>query len=335
MRRPWRSPTTTNHRSVLDRLLSLPPAVIPLFVAVAVLGYVAGHSRSRDGSPEALHTARSAHVLIKYPAGWKLVSGGVGVPGLAIAHPQLIVAGSPATRAGLIVGTLPAGELGPLPRRFLSRLLRPPQTAVVDLAEGQAYRYSNFSGPGLQEPLTVFVIPNPDGDPTALACYAPSPKSPYMRACQQAVSGVTVVGQSQASQLTPQPGYAAQISSAIASLDRLRVSLKRELQPQVSAERAQQLTRRLAGGFARAAAALAGLEPAPPAADVQAALLSAMARVRDGYTSLAAAAGEREAAAYELAQKRVLDAEAEVDRTLQAFVLLGYGPALGQPAGAS
>ncbi|HLB21170.1 MAG TPA: hypothetical protein VK605_03630 [Solirubrobacteraceae bacterium] len=304
-------------------------------MAVAVLGYVAGHSRSHDGSAEALHTARGAHVLIKYPVGWKPVSSGVGVPGLAIAHTQLIVAGSPATRAGLIIGTLPAGELGPLPRRFLAHLLRLPQTAVVDLAEGQAYRYAQFSGPGLQEPLTVFVIPNPDGAPTALACYAPSPKSSYMRACEQAVSGVTVVGQSQAYQLTPQRGYAAQISSAIASLDRLRVSLKRELQPQVSAERAQQLTKRLAGGFAQAAAALSGVEPTPAAARVQAALASSIARTRDGYTSLANAAGERDASGYKVAQKRVLDAEADVDRTLQAFVLLGYGPALGQPAGAS
>jgi hypothetical protein len=274
-------------------------------------------------------------VLIKYPPGWKLVAGGVGVPGLALAHPRLIVAGSPATRAGLIIGTLPAGELGPLPSRFLSRLLRLPQTAVVDLAEGQAYRYAQFSGPGLQEPLTLFVIPNPDGAPTALACYAPSPNSAYMRACERAVSGVTVVGQPQAYQLTPQAGYAAQISSAIASLDRLRVSLKGELQPQVSAERAQQLTNRLADGFAQAAAALSRVEPAPAAAHVQTALASAISRTRDGYKSLASAAGERNASGYKFAQKRVLDTEADVDRALQAFVLLGYGPTLGAPVGAN
>jgi phosphohistidine phosphatase SixA len=335
MRNRWRRRTPAGHRSILGRLRSLPAAVIPLLVAVAVLGYVAGRSRSHDGSAEGLRTARSAHVLIRYPVGWKLVSGGVGVPGLSIVHPQLIVAGSPATRAGLIVGTLPPGELGPLPRPFLSRLLRLPQTAVVDLAEGQAYRYTQFSGPGLQEPLAVFVIPNPDGAPTALACYAPSLQSPYMRACEQTVSGVTVVGQSQPYQLTPQPGYAAQISSAIASLDHLRGSLKSELQPQVSAERAQLLTERLARGFAQAAAALSRVEPAPAAAQVQAALASSIARARDGYTSLASAAGGRDAPAYKVAQKRVLDAEADVDRTLQAFVLLGYGPALGQPAGAS
>ena len=58
------------------------------------------------------------------------------------------------------------------------------------------------------------MIPNPGGDPTALACYAPSPTSPYMRACEGIVSGVTVVGQSQNFQLTPEAGYAAKIGAA-------------------------------------------------------------------------------------------------------------------------
>jgi hypothetical protein len=311
---------------------TLPVAVIPLFVAVAVLGYIAGHLGSGDSADESSRTATSAHVLIEYPVGWKRAPGGARIPGLAIAHAQLIVAARPGANAGLIVGSLPAGELGPLPQSFVASLKQLPQTAVVELVEGQAYRYTHFSGPGFAVPLTLFVIPNPGGDPTALACYAPSPASSYMRACEGIVSNLTVVGQSQVFQLTPEAGYAAKIGAAIASLDRLRVALKRELRPQITATRAQQLATQLADGFAKAGDSLSQLEPSPAVAPLQKALSASMRRAQDGYRALAGAADERSLSAYTDAQKRISDAEADVDRALENFVLLGYGPALQKPA---
>jgi hypothetical protein len=312
---------------------SLPTAVIPLFVAAAVLGYIAGHSRSGGESSEALRTARSAHVLIEYPSGWRPAASTTVIPGLTIARSRLIVPRARDAGAGLVVGTLPSGELGPLPERFVSRLRQLPDTTVVELVEGQAYRYGQFNGPGLEEPLTVFVIPNPGGSPTALACYASTQNSPYMRECEQTVSGVTVVGQSQVYQLVPEPGYAAGISASISPLDRLRVSLKRELHPEVTAERAQQLAERLAAGFTQAAASLSKLEASAAVEPLQAALSSAIQRARDGYTALAAAAGERDAAAYTGAQKRIAAAESDVDSALENFVLLGYSPALHEATG--
>lgn len=334
MRYQWRGLPQLRNRPTRYGTRSLPTAVIPLFVAVAILGYVAGQSRSGGESSERLRTARSAHVLIEYPSGWRPVASTTVIPGLAIAHSRLIVPRARDASAGLVVGTLPAGELGPLPKQFVSRLRRLPQTTVVDLVEGQAYRYAQFNGPGLEEPLTVFVIPNPGGSPTALACYAPAQNSPYMRECERTVSGVTVVGQSQVYQLAPEPGYAAGISASIALLDRLRVSLKRELRPQVTADRAQQLASRLAGGFAQGAASLSKLEASVAVEPLQAALSSAIQRARDGYTALAAAAGERDASAYTAAQKRISAAETDVDLALENFVLLGYSPALREATGA-
>jgi hypothetical protein len=331
MRSPWRGAPARDH-SAAYRPRSLPAAVIPLLVAVAVVGYVAGHAGSGGGSKQAQRTLQSAHVLIEYPQGWKPVSGQASIPGLTIAHPRLISAGKPSARAGLIVGTLPPAEPGPLPRQFVARLRRLPQIAVVNLIEGQAYRYAQFSGSGLREPLTVFVVPNPGGDPTALACYAPSQASPDMRACEQAVSGVTLVAQSQIYQLTPEAGYAASISTAIGTLDRLRVALKRELRPQVSAARAQQLAARLGDGFAAAASALSRVEPAASAVQVQKALTAAMQGARDGYRALAAAASEQSLAAYTAAQRRIAAAEGDVDWALENFVLIGYSPALRAPS---
>jgi hypothetical protein len=331
MRYLRRSPSAARNRPTLYRPRSLPVAVIPLFIAVAVLGYVAGHLRSGSGSTETNRTTTSAHVLIEYPVGWKPVPGGARIPGLAIGHARLIVATQPAAHAGLIVGTLPAGELGPLPRRFVAGLKQLPQTAIVELVEGQAYRYTHFTGPGFAVPLTLFVVPNAEGQSTALACYAPSARSPYMRACEGIVAGVTVVGQTQIYQLTPEAGYATKISTAVASLDRLRVSLKRELHPQITVARTQQLAMQLAAGFAKAGESLSQLEPSLAAAPLQKALSTSMQRAHDGYSALGAAAAEHSLTAYTAAQKRIADAEADVDRALQNFVLLGYSPALGTP----
>jgi hypothetical protein len=331
MRYPWRrAPALDNSAHYRPR--SLPVAVVPLLVVVALIGYLAGHSGSGGAAKQSARTAQSAHVLVEYPAGWKPVAGEASIPGLTVGHPRLISAGKPTARAGLIIGALPAAEPGPLPRQFVSSLQRLPQIAVVNIVEGQAYRYAQFSGSGLGEPLTIFVIPNPGGDPTALACYAPSQLSPYMRACEQAVSGLTVVGQSQVYQLTPETGYAASVSTAIGTLDRLRTSLKRELRPQVSASRAQQLATQLGDGFATAGEALSRVEPSAAAAQVQKALTLAMQRARDGYRALAAAASERSLSAYTAAQKRIAEAEGDVDWALENFVLIGYSPALRGPA---
>ncbi len=145
--------------------------------------------------------------------------------------------------------------------------------------------------------------------------------------------GTAVVDQSHVYQLTPEPRYAARISASISSLDGLRVALKRELQPQITVERAQQLATRLAEGFAQAATSLSKLEPSAAVAPVQATLSSSIERARAGYTALAASAAERDVSAYTAAKERISAAESDVDWALENFVLLGYGPALSGSTG--
>jgi hypothetical protein len=201
----------------------------------------------------------------------------------------------------------------------------------VNLLEVQAYRYTHLSVPGFAKALTIFVIPERGGRPTALACYAPSASSGQMHACERSVAALAVTGPLQGSELTPDPAYAAAISAAISTLDGLRVSLKQELRPAVSAATAQRLGLRLANGYSAAARALTGLEPSAQSAPVQTALAGAIARARGAYTALAAAAGEQDRVGYEAAQRKVSTAEAEVDEALAIFALIGYDTA-AQPA---
>jgi hypothetical protein len=290
-----------------------------VLVAVAVLGYLAG--RTHDAR------VRTASVVLDYPPGWHAVAGGVRIPNLAVAQPVAIGPGGSGARAGLLVGALAPGELAPLPGRFVSKLRQVPTTEVVNLVEVQAYRYTHLSVPGFARSLTIFVIPDQGGRPTALACYAPSSSSGYMRACEHSVAALAVTGPLQGSELTPDPAYAAAISAAISTLDALRASLKQELKPAASAATAQRLADRLAKGYSAAARSLAGLEPSAQSAPVQTALGGAIARAQAAYTALAAAAGEQDVTRYEAAQRKISSAEAEVDEALAIFALIGYDTA--------
>jgi hypothetical protein len=316
---------------------ALPVLVIPVLLAVAVLGYLAGHRHSHAAAPQRPPRAvTTGNVVLDYPTGWRVVAAGPRIPNLALADPSALAPNRAATGAGLFVGTLPTGELAPLPRKFVAQLRRAPSTEIVNLLEVQAYRYARLSVPGFGKALTLFVIPNRGGAPTALACYAPSAGSAYMLACERSVAAATVTGQLQGYQLTPDSTYAAKISSAIAALDRVRVALKHDLGPRVSAATAQRLASRLASGYAAASNALAALEPSAEAAPVQAALTGAINKAHAGYDALAAAAGEQNVSAYEAAQRDISSAEANVDQALESFALLGYGTALagGDEAGA-
>jgi hypothetical protein len=316
---------------------ALPVLVIPVLLAVAVLGYLAGHKHSHAAAPPRPPRAvTTGNVVLDYPTGWRAVVAGPRIPNLALAHPSAIAPAGAATSAGLFVGALPSGELAPLPRKFVAQLRRAPSTEIVNLLEVQAYRYAGLSVPGFDKALTLFVIPDRGGAPTALACYAASVSSAYMLACERTVAAATVTGQLQGYQLTPDPTYAAKISGAVAALDRFRVALKRDLGPKVSAATAQRLARRLSSGYAAASSALAVLEPSAEAAPVQAALAGAINKAHAGYEALATAAGEQNVSAYEAAQRDISSAEADVDQALESFALLGYGTALsgGGEAGA-
>ena len=85
------------------------------------------------------------------------------------------------------------------------------------------------------------------------------------------------------------------------------------------------LASRLAARFADTAAGLSTLEPSLVARPAQAALSAAIARVRRGYTALAAAAGSPSRS--QLARQQVYEAEADVNAALADFSLLGYAPA--------
>jgi len=310
----------------------LPVEVVPVLIAVAILGYVAGHSSGKSDSPEN-QAQKGADVALGYPAGWRMARIAPGIPQLSVANVIVIAPKGNAEKVGLMFGGLPSGELAPLPKRFVATLRRLPAPQIVNLVETQAYEYAQLSVPGYDRRLTLFVIPNPGRRPMLFACYASAGSLAEMRECEQSVATVTAVGEPQAYELTPEPKYASAISATVSRLDGLRAALKRELSPDVTVSTAQRLATELAEGFSTATGALDRRHPSAVAEPVHAALTDATRRAHDGYVALASAIGERDVTHYEAAQKAVAGAEGDVDTALRSFVLLGYSATTQPTAG--
>ena len=297
-------------------------AAAPILAAVAIVGYLIGHAHSGSASPVKNRTLSTSRFLLDYPAGWRRVANGPEIPGLPITHAVVLAPGGEASHAGLVAGQLAGGEAGPLPRSFVASMPRLPPTAVVDLLEAQAYRYARLEIPGFSQSLTLYAIPNPAGSETILACYAAGGFSDQLRECDQIVATVTLAGQALSYDLTPEPAYARELSSAIAGLNAQRLDLRRMMGSGASPTAVAALASRLAARFSDTAANLSALEPSLVARRAQAALAKAIVGARRAYAALAAAAGSPSRS--QLARQQIYEAEADVNAALADFSLLGY-----------
>jgi len=302
---------------------TVPLIVASLVAAVAIFGYLAGHRRSHPVRPETTLTASVGSVLLDYPSSWKSTAA-PSIPGLPFSHAEALAPVGDTSHVGLIAGELPGGEPGALPRSFVSQLRALPDTAVVDLLGNQAYRYTQLDVPGFNHELILYTIPNPGGEATALACYGSTGFADDIRTCQHVVATLTLVGQSQSYELTPNPDYARRLTGTIQALDQQRLPLRREIGTPVTSATVQRASARLSAVFATAAESLSTLEPYPSAGRAQAQLAGALLKARDAYAAFAAVAAQRAPAALAAARTQVYEAEASVDGALQDFALLGY-----------
>jgi hypothetical protein len=303
---------------------SLSTAMAAILVVVAILGYMAGHDHSHAASGEKIRKISAASVLLDYPSSWQPAAVASGIPDLSILHPVVLAPDGDAAQAGLLIGQLPGGEPSLLPRRFMARMRSLPYAEVVNLPGTQAYRYARLSIQGFDRMLSIYAIPNPGGNPTALACYATAAFSADMRTCEKIVAALTLVGQQPSYNLTPEPGYARRLSALIGVLDEQRGALRREMGMGAAPRTVNGLATRLAAGFANAAASLALLEPSFATGHAQAMLSRSILRTRDAYTALAATAAGESPSRFALARRQVYEAETGIDVALESYALLGY-----------
>lgn len=298
--------------------------MIPLLVIVAIVGYLLGIHRGSAPSTSArqpLRVASGTNLLLEYPSSWQPATSAPRLAGLAIRGSHVLAPDGRSATAGLVSGQLPGGEAAPLPAGFLALVHGAPHVEVVNLAQLQAYRFSQLSG--YEMTLDVYVIPTVGGTPTALVCYAASGAASYLQQCEQIVATVTLVGETSFN-LSPSPGYASQLRTLIEKLNKERLTLRREIHASTAPARLSSLASTLASRFAAAATSLASLEAPQAASAAQAALATALMSAHAAYATLSAAAAAEDSAAYAEAEQKVHIAESGVDTALQSFALLGY-----------
>src|SRR6202035_5510723 len=68
----------------------LSAVVVPIFVAVAIIGFLVGHRGSHTAPPERLLTASVANVLLNYPSAWQTSATAPEIHGLALTRPLVL-----------------------------------------------------------------------------------------------------------------------------------------------------------------------------------------------------------------------------------------------------
>jgi hypothetical protein len=300
-------------------------------IAAAIAGYMigvrgssgSGHSRAPVASTQQ-RPAFGASVLLESPSGWLTTPATQTIPGMTVAHTVVFAPHGDGAQAGLITGELQAGEPSPLPASFIAHLRGLPSTQVVNLSQGEAYRYSHMNLPGFDRLLTIYVIPRVEGGPSVLACYATAGDAHEIKTCEQIASTMRPVGQSSGELLAPEPEYARRVSAAIGALDRQRATVRSAVGDGAPLETVAGLASGLAHGFGHAAAAIRALQPPVVAGQAQVTLVGSLLRAAEAYHALAGAATAGDTGAYEADRVRVAAAEAAVGSALEGYSLLGY-----------
>lgn len=302
---------------------------IPVVAVLAIGGYLAGnrHSASKKlAAGQQMRIASVSRVLFEYPSSWQPVAAQHPIPSLQIAQQLLLAPGGHLLEAGLIGGTLPAGEASPLPAHFLAGLQVQPHAEVVGFPAGQAYRYSlAVNVPNYQGTLELFAIPSQGTEPSALGCYATEGYTYYLKQCEQIVAGLSLAGGSQYT-LTPDAAYAHSLAAVIDGLNKERLALRREMAHASISSNVGTLAATLSARFASSARALETIEAPLAVVAAQSALVTSLLHAHDAYLRLSTLAGNRgsSGSSYTSALPGVDAAEAAVDSALSSFGLLGY-----------
>lgn len=316
------------------------PLLVPAMLVAVIAGYLLGDRHTSAPRREAQQPARAqvlsdAGMLLEYPLGWSRTSRPQSFAGLTLSQP-VTLAPSGSGGGGLLGGRLRAGEASLLPSAFLATLAAPPRTEVVSLASTSAYRYADLRPRGYAGSLTLYVLAGSiEAGPQLIACYAAASTASAaltasaastLRACEAIADGVTTLGGASAS-IAPEAAYARTLAALLAGLEAQRASLRGRLARSPSAAGVEGPAQSLASAFDGAASSLAGVEAPRGAVAAQQALEGALRQTGQDYAALAAAARAGSLSAYDLARADVEASEADVDKALRSFSLLGYGSA--------
>ena len=298
-----RAPTIALERERrLPRAATL-AAVALLCAGLAAAGFLLGHSRTGTG-PLPDGTAVAGPLSLRYPTrDWSAGSAQTTL------RDSVLLRGHGRTRRGsLLAGFAPVVDA----RTLLPQGAEHGKGSLVRLGGYEALRYRGAGH-------TRFAVPVGRGALLILC----SGKAETLRRCESVATTIVVQGV-EPGRIGPDPRFAAALGKAVAHLDAIRVPERRALAAARSPDAHAGHAEVLATAYATASAQLQSIPAGPRERLLQARLLRALGRARDGYVLLGASLRAREHGGYLAAAKKVRRAEAAATAALRALARLGY-----------
>ena len=301
--------------------------VLLLVAAAAVVGYLVGHSGSRNVLASYRYSAAVNHLQLRYPSTWQLSAAPNVVPGMSFDSPLVLTQAGGAH--GLTAGTVvDAGGPTLLSSSFLSKLQGSlPPAAPVRLGDVEAYRYTGVRVRGLAEPLTLYVAPTAAGVAT-IACWTTrGPDAAFQTDCGRIASTLRLLGTS-AFALGPSRAFASLLATTFRQLHTNTQGPLASLGSATSAPAQATAARSLAGDYGAAASTIAAADITPAARNEQSAIVAALRRCASAYGAAAAVAANATkagaASAFGSAGAALDAASTAVTQALRALPPLGY-----------
>jgi hypothetical protein len=295
--------------------------VVAAAAAGGLIGQAGGSSPRRAASLGA--SASVGSVEVSYPASWHRDDVQPSMPGIRFTDPIRIAASGHGS-SGVIAGQVAATGPTLLPNTFLKGLSGgAPKPSPVRLGEYAAYRYPGIRPRGTTATATVFVVPTSKGVAT-IACVAGAhaPQS-FLSSCDAVAASLTLHGV-KTYPLGADPHYTRILHSTVNTLNTRRRSGARLLHAAKTPAAEARAATMLSLAYAGAAKQLRSVSPGPAAADLHAALGTALSSAAGGYGAFAAAAGRHARPAFRRAQRGIRAAERAVNKQLTALRARGY-----------
>ena len=317
---PAAAPPAVRRRAVLV------PLLIALAAGAAVAGFLIGSGGGGSEEPGAAftNTASAGSIGLSFPAGWKRVSEEPNVPGVRFRDPLVLAPDAPA-QARLVAGNVAASGPTLLSAGLLGRLAGgAPEGEPVRLNDLEALRYRALEPRDLAGQLQLYAVPTTRGVAT-VACIAPggAQAEGFRRDCESVAATLELAG-AEPYPLGPSAEYASSLRGVTSRLAAARRTGTESLRGAETPGAQAEALSGLAGGYRRAASAVADTKVSPADRAANLALSAALERTQSGYARAAEAARAGDGEAYAAAGQAVRAGQRALDRALARLERLGY-----------
>jgi hypothetical protein len=244
------------------------------------------------------------------------------LPGVAIDDPLALVPRARPRAVTFVMGTVRGLPPTFLPASLLRRMDNPPQSELVQLAHGVAYRYARVTPVGYERVFTLYVLPGPRGSALA-SCSASPTTTPSLVDCGRLAQTLeprhVVVYDPR-----PDPRFAAAVNGAFRVLRVARNSGLGTLRKARTARAQARAATGVAVPYRTTVASIRRTRPPGIAGAVTRDLAAALDAAGVGYTRLAGAARRRDATAYANARTLIRTSEISIADALAELRDLGY-----------